>query len=125
MNDCRIDVAASGVITLGPDITCDGFHRDRGVRIQTHIHLDHMHNFETSKGLQDIYLSEATLQLLIAEFNADLSARINVNMIPLQFGEARNIKSSRVTLVPSDHMLGSVQVAVELCDGMRVGYSGD
>jgi putative mRNA 3-end processing factor len=125
MKDCRIAVAASGVVTLGPDVTCDGFHRDCGVRVQTHVHLDHMHNFETSKGLQDIYLSDQTLQLLIAEFNADLSARINVNMIPLQFRETRKIKSSKVTLIPSDHMLGSVQVAVELADGMRVGYSGD
>jgi putative mRNA 3-end processing factor len=125
MKDCRIAVAASGVITLGPDVTCDGFHRDCGVRVQTHIHLDHMHNFETSKGLQDIYLSVPTLQLLIAEFNADLSARINVNMIPLQFGETRKINSSKVTLLPSDHMLGSVQVAVELSDGLLVGYSGD
>src|SRR5437763_1508591 len=66
MKDCRIAVPASGVITLGPDVTCDGFHRDCGVRVQTHVHLDHMHNFETSKGLQDIYLSDQTLQWLIA-----------------------------------------------------------
>jgi putative mRNA 3-end processing factor len=84
-----------------------------------------MHSFETSKGLQDIYLSDPTLQLLIAEFNADLSARINVNMIPMRFGETRVVKSSKITLLASDHMLGSVQVAVELADGTRVGYSGD
>jgi putative mRNA 3-end processing factor len=125
MNDCRIAVAASGVVTLGTDVTCDGFHRNYGVRVQTHVHLDHMHNFETSKGLQDIYLSDATMQLLIAEFNADLSARINVNLIPLEFGKARAVKSSKVTLLPSQHMLGAVQVAVELADGKRVGYSGD
>lgn len=110
---------------LGADVACDGFHRDYGIRVQTHVHLDHMHSFETSKGLQDIYLSDPTLQLLIAEFNADLSARINVNMIPLNFGETRAVRSSKLTLFPSDHMLGSVQVAVELADGMRVGYSGD
>jgi putative mRNA 3-end processing factor len=125
MNDIRITISASGVVMLGPDIACDGFHRDYSVRIQTHVHLDHMHNFETSKGLQDIYLSEPTLQLLIAEFNADLSARINVNMIPVGFDEVRQIRSSKLALHPSNHMLGSVQVAVELSDGIRVGYSGD
>jgi putative mRNA 3-end processing factor len=84
-----------------------------------------MHNFETSKGLQDIYLSDPTLQLLIAEFNADLSARINVNLIPLGFGETCTVRSSKLTLIPSGHMLGSAQVAVELANGLRVGYSGD
>ncbi|MFN3077412.1 MAG: hypothetical protein ABT940_11120, partial [Alphaproteobacteria bacterium] len=32
---------------------------------------------------------------------------------------------SRITLLSSNHMLGSVQVAVELKNGLRVGYSGD
>jgi putative mRNA 3-end processing factor len=82
-----------------------------------------MHQFETSKGLQDVYLSHETLQLLVAEFNAELPVRDNI--IPLRFGESHAVGSSRVTLLPSDHMLGSVQVAVELSDGLRVGYSGD
>ena len=123
MNSRVLNVAASGIITLGPDVACDGFHRDYGVRVQTHVHLDHMHNFHTSKGLQDIYLSEATYRLLVAEFNADLLFRDN--LIPLQCGEPYLIRSSRVQLLPSEHMLGSVQVAVELPDGVRVGYSGD
>src|ERR1700676_358597 len=123
MNSRVLNVAASGIITLGPDVACDGLHRDYGVRVQTHVPLDHMHNFHTSKSLQDIYLSEATYQLLVAEFNADLLFRDN--LIPLQFGEPCLIRSSRVWLVPSAHMLGSVQVAVELPDGVRVGYSGD
>jgi len=123
MSNGRIGVTASGVIMLGPDVTCDGFHRDYAIRVQTHVHLDHMHSFETSKGLQDIYLSSETLQLLVAEFNADLAVRDN--MIPLRFAEPRTVRSSRVMLLPSDHMLGSVQVAVELPDGLRVGYSGD
>src|SRR5450759_3536193 len=123
MKDGCIGVTASGVIMLGPDVACDGFHRDYGVRVQTHIHLDHMHSFETSKGLQDIYLTDATFQLLIAEFNADLSVRDNMVALPL--GQDRSVGSSRITLLPSDHMLGSVQVQVELADGRRVGYSGD
>jgi putative mRNA 3-end processing factor len=82
-----------------------------------------MSGFATSKGLQDIYLTQPTLHLLIAEFNADLSVRDN--LIPIELGRARFLKSSALTLLPSDHMLGSAQVFVELKDGYRVGYSGD
>ncbi len=123
MNSGQIGVTASGVVILGPDIACDGFHREYTVRVQTHVHLDHMHDFETSKGFQNIYLSHQTLELLFTEFNAELPVRDN--MIPLPFGEPHTIRSSRVTLLPSDHMLGSVQVGVEIQDGTRVGYSGD
>lgn len=119
----NVGVTASGVVLLGPDIACDGFHRDWRSRVQTHVHLDHMHEFETSKGMQDVFLTDATLSLLIAEFNADLSVRDN--LIPLKLGEARQIGGSQLVLLPSDHMLGSVQVQVELADGRRVGYSGD
>ncbi|MDD3662697.1 MAG: hypothetical protein PHT84_02420 [Candidatus Pacebacteria bacterium] len=123
MSDGHIGVTASGVVLLGPDVTCDGFHRDYPVRVQTHVHIDHMSNFESSKGIQDIYLTEATRKLLIAEFNADLSVRDNI--VALGFGDWRTIRTSRVMLQSSNHMLGSVQVAVELAGGRRVGYSGD
>ena len=108
---------------LGPDVVCDGFINGASARVQTHVHKDHMDGFETSKGLQHIVLSEATKQLLIAEYNADLPYRTNVialdEMCPYEVGD------SRVTLISSGHMLGAVQVAVELPDGTRVGYSGD
>jgi len=123
MNGERIGVTASGVVLLGEDVSCDGFHRQYRARVQTHVHLDHMHDFATSKGLQDIYLSRETFQLLVAEFNAELPVRDN--MMVLRFGETRPVGSSKVTLLPSEHMLGSAQVAVELADGLRVGYSGD
>ncbi len=118
-----IGVTPSGVVILGPDISCDGFHRDYGIRVQTHVHLDHMHNFETSKGYQDIYLSNPTLQLLISDYDADLGVRDN--LIPLNIGEDRIVNSSRLRTLSSDHMIGSLQVSVELADGTRVGYSGD
>ncbi len=119
----RVGVTSSGVVLLGPDVSCDGFHRDYRVRVQTHVHVDHMSNFETSKGMQDILMTDATLRLLINEFNADLPVRDNI--IALALGHAREVGTSRILLLPSDHMLGSVQVAVELADGWRVGYSGD
>jgi putative mRNA 3-end processing factor len=118
-----IGIFPSGAIKLGPDITCDGFHRDYQIRVQTHIHDDHMHDFERSKGHQNIYSTEPTRQLLISEFNADLLYRQNI--VSLKLGIPKRINNSLVELLSADHMIGSAQVAVELDDGTRVGYSGD
>jgi len=123
MNRHLISVTGSGVILLGNEVSCDGFHREYPVRIQTHIHHDHMINFETSKGKQDIYLTNETLQLLIADHNADLPIRSNLK--PISCGDQFLINSSLVTFFTANHMLGAVQVAVELPEGIRLGYSGD
>lgn len=121
---CRVDVTSSGAVLLGNDVVCDGFQRDRPVRVQTHVHDDHMHDFERSKGLQNLFMSEATRRLLIAEFNADLEYRENI--IPVVHGETIDCDSvGRLTLLSSGHMLGAVQVALETPDGLRIGYSGD
>ena len=45
------------------------------------IHIDHMGSFETSKGAATIIASEPTLKLLIAEFDADLPYRANVEAL--------------------------------------------
>jgi putative mRNA 3-end processing factor len=122
-NSYPIDVFHSGTVLLGDRISCDGFHRDYEVRVQTHVHSDHMDNFDTSKGTQNIFLSEPTRRLLVCEFNAELPYRENV--YALEMGVARAVGDQKVTLLHSGHMLGSVQVAVELPGGMRLGYSGD
>lgn len=118
-----IDVSQSGAVLLGKEISCDGFHRDFPARIQTHIHDDHMDDFETSKGAQQIFMSDATRGLLVVEYNADLAYRSNISALP--WGAEAQIEHSRVTLLQNGHMLGSTQVAVTLADGTRVGYSGD
>jgi len=123
MDANHIEIFPSGAIKLGEKVVCDGFHRDYSIRVQTHIHDDHMHDFDTSKGRQTIYLTEPTRRLLIAEFDADLPWR--QNLIPLQIGVTKVVEGSRILLLPADHMLGSVQVVVQLENGMRVGYSGD
>ena len=113
----------SGAVVLGPHVVCDGFLQSAKVRIQTHIHIDHMDSFETSKGYQQIIVSEPTLRLLIAEFDADLPYRSNVKSLkPVQSYE---VLDSKVSLLSSGHMLGAVQVAVELSSGVKLGYSGD
>ena len=113
----------SGTVNLGPDVCCDGFSRHAKARVQTHVHVDHMDGFNTSKGHQSILLTEPTKRLLIAELNADL--RYRTNLKALELSEPYQIGTSSVSLLASQHMLGAVQVLVELEDGTRVGYSGD
>ena len=118
-----IDVIGSGAVLLGPEIVCDGFHRERRFRVQTHVHDDHMTDFDTSKGFQHLLMSEETCSLLVAEFNAELPVRDNI--VPLQYGVPQAVGSGRVVLLPSGHMLGAVQVKIETDSGLRLGYSGD
>ena len=118
-----IDVSAGGAVHLGTEITCDGFSFESKARIQTHTHEDHMDEFDSSKGFQNIFMSEATKALLIAEKNADLPVRDNVVALP--HGSATAFGDSTITLLPSGHMLGSVQALVENSSGLKLGYSGD
>ena len=79
-----------------------------------------------AKGRQNILMSEATLDLLIAEFNADIPYRSNFKPIPLnQTVPLDNLDNCEIRLLDSEHMLGSVQVEVTLADGLKCGYSGD
>src|SRR5262249_12042195 len=122
-NGYPIDVTPHGSVLRGPDVNCDGFHYEARVRVQTHIHDDHMEDFDSSKGFQDILMSDATYGLLVAERNADLPFR--ENLFPLPMGAPFVVDQSQVVLIPSGHMLGAVQVLVRLDDGVTLGYSGD
>jgi putative mRNA 3-end processing factor len=118
-----IDVTALGAVQLGPSIVCDGFHYEADARIQTHVHDDHMTDFEKSKGFQYLYMSAATRELLVAERNADLPYRDNI--LALRAGVTVEHNGNLIELLPSGHMLGSMQAAVTTAGGQRVGYSGD
>jgi putative mRNA 3-end processing factor len=123
MNEYPIEVSPSGAVLLGREVCCDGFHVDSGARVQTHIHVDHMDDFDTSKGFQQIFMSEPTMRLLFADFNADLPFRSNIHA--LEASAPCEFQGCHVELLPNSHMLGSVQVAVALPKGMKLGYSGD
>jgi putative mRNA 3-end processing factor len=60
---------------------------------------------------------------VLADFNADLPFRSNIHA--LEAAVPYSVAGSLVEIIPNNHMLGSVQVAVGLQSGMRVGYSGD
>ena len=119
----RVDVRGSGAITLDDVVTCDGFVEDYPIRVQTHVHTDHMNEFNSSKGIQDIFVSLPTLELLKVEYNADLPIRRNILPVPLN--QTISCENCQLRLLDNGHMLGSVQVEVLLTDGLRCGYSGD
>ena len=119
-----VDVLASGAVCLGSKVVCDGFAEAYPFRVQTHIHDDHMGEFDKSKGLQDFLMSPETYALLVADRNADLEIRENFHQVD-RCKEHVLSDGSKLSLMPSNHMLGSCQVALELPDGIRIGYSGD
>lgn len=124
MSDPVVDVLANGTVCLGTEVVCDGFASGYPYRVQTHIHDDHMREFDRSKGLQDLLMSPETYDLLIAELNADLEYRDNFH--PIHRGAEHVFSNgSKLCLLPSNHMLGSCQVMLEQPDGLRIGYSGD
>ena len=124
MPDPIVDVLESGAVCLGSKVVCDGFAEGYPFRVQTHIHDDHMGDFDKSKGFQDFLMSPETYALLVAERNADLEFRDNIHQVDQ--GDERVLDDgSTLSLFPSNHMLGSCQVALELPDGLRVGYSSD
>ena len=119
----RAFLKSDGAILLGERVSCDGFAWKRPIRVQTHIHSDHMVDFDTSKANQTIVMSKETLALLNALLNADVPYRSNLIEIP---PDAKfSIDGEQIELVSSQHMLGSVQVKVTCSDGYRVGYSSD
>lgn len=123
MKTPEIVVSRGGGVLLGPSVVCDGFLQSAPIRVQTHVHDDHMGGFNSSKGFQTIIASEATKALLIADLNSELSLRSNFRSMPVL--RQAEIEGVNIELLPSEHMLGAVQVVVTLADGTRVAYSGD
>jgi len=118
-----IDVTGRGAVILGLDVVCDGFHFGPKARVQSHVHQDHMNEFETSKGLQKIIMSPQTYDLIVLEKNADIPYRANIKV--LKNSDTMKVGDCEVKLIGSGHMLGAVQVQVSLPDGTKLGYSGD
>ena len=117
--DCSIDVHGSGVVILGPDVTCDGFQKDHGVRVQSHIHKDHMRAFGTSLKNCTVLMTGATGDLLSDEW-PQLRCTHHA-----KFGGSFEVNGNKIDLVSSNHMLGAAQTKVTLSDGTTLGYSGD
>lgn len=122
MDDSQIDMSCNGAIKLGRNVTCDGFVNGYKYRVQTHIHDDHMGQFDCSKGFQTIIMSEGTRSLLELR-HLDMKARENIISLPID-GTYRN-NGIEIQFLANGHMLGAVQVSVTTSTGDRLGYSSD
>ena len=122
----HIDVLAkdNGVVLLGPDVTCDGHHADRDIRVQTHAHTDHTKGFHTSLN-KEVVLTRGTRLLLGAAEYPTIHHRVRTNVHEVAYGEIFKMKGLEIELCRSNHMLGSAQVKVTLPDGTTLGYSSD
>jgi putative mRNA 3-end processing factor len=120
----RVSLAAGGAVRLGAGVVCDGFDPSYPVRVQTHVHDDHMHGFESSKGVGQIWCARGTRELLIAMYNPILE--YNGNLKGFDTGDDVALAAGgRVRFLDAFHIAGSIQVEVEHPDGYRTGYSGD
>jgi len=122
MSNLLIDISYNGAIKLGQHVTCDGFVYDYEYRIQTHVHDDHMNNFDSSKHFQTIIMSEATRSLLEVRH---IDMPYSTNIISHPTNGIREYDGLTIEFKSSSHMLGAVQVAVTTQTGDRLGYSGD
>lgn len=119
----KTDVKKNRAVLLSPIVCCDGFDPDRKIRIQTHIHSDHMSHFERSKGTQIILTSKPTKRYLEYDYGSDIRHRSNIKDI--NYREVFEYKNYIIETLPSGHMLGSIQARVTYPNGYQTCYSSD
>ena len=122
----EVFVRGDGCIQLGPKVTCDGFSPGTPIRVQTHVHHDHLKDLDRSKGQQQkLVCTRATYDLLCAEYDADLPFRRSQWVILPADGKYRSVLSVEIALHPSGHMIGSTIVTVRYADGKHYTYTSD
>jgi len=120
----KVDILKNGAVILGNFAVCDGYAKNRPYHFFTHIHGDHIHNFETSLlNSDDLIVSTLTRELLVALKGDWLSLRWNLK--PVDYGKTLAVGEDKVTLYSAKHMLGSSQILIEDREGTRLLYTGD
>ena len=120
----KASVSRAGAVLLGKSVACDGFDWDRPVGVITHIHRNHIEDFETTLGFcEPILVSSATKDLLVALKGDHLLIRRNLNSV--SFGAPLSYSDEQITLYSTNHILGASQVLVENAEDTRIVYTGD
>lgn len=114
-----------GSILMGDSVVCDGYYEGRTTATFTHIHTDHIAKFPEALGRCDrILVSNATYKMLVALQGEPL--KYHANLIAVDFNSPYyNKYDEKITLYPSNHILGSSQVLVETSKNLKILYSSD
>lgn len=119
------EILPGGTILLGAKVSCDGFSWSRPTRVITHVHDDHLREFEVSLGYQEPILMLPATRDLVYAIKGPQSLRFRRNLVAIDAGRTFTVGSEEVTLFPANHILGSAQLLVETAEGERLGYTGD
>ena len=120
----KASITKKGAVLLGKYIACDGFDKDRPLRVVTHVHSDHLLGLRQSlRECEAVVMTPATKDLIDVMRSPLFLMRGDVKT--LDYGEAFVYDDERLTLHLADHILGAAQVLVEDGGGVRILYTGD
>jgi putative mRNA 3-end processing factor len=119
-----IRILENGGILFDNAIVCDGHDSNAILRIQSHIHTDHLAEFGASKQQHPIIMSEASREYLaLSKNNMDIVHRPGI--IGLPYNKIFEYQGYKIRLLSNEHCLGSSQVEIVTPNGVKYGYSGD
>jgi len=120
----KASITKRGAVLLGKCVACDGFDKDRPLRVVTHVHSDHLLGLRQSlRKCEAVVMTPATRDLIDVMRSPLFLMRGDVKT--LDYGETFVYDDERLTLHFADHILGAAQVLVEDGGGVRILYTGD
>lgn len=120
----KASVTEEGAILLGEQVACDAFDFARPLRIVTHAHQDHLYGLKNSlQKCDSVIMTSATRDLLGVLYSKHFLAKGKIRTS--EYRESISFDGERITLYPSNHVLGSAQVLVEDDEGQRFVYTSD
>ena len=117
-------VTKRGAVLLGNSVACDAFDNNKPIRVVTHAHADHLVGLKRSlRECETVLMTSATRDLIEVMKGSRVLA--NGPVKTLDYGETIKYCNEHITLIKSEHILGSAQVMVEDDSGNKVAYTGD
>ena len=119
-----VSIRTDRTILLGKNTVVDGYDLKRKVAVITHAHGNASWGLEELLGTcENIFMSKATKDLLIAQKGTYLELRRNIKSI--DYDSPQKIEGTRLVLRKARHILGSSQVSVRDEGDEEVAYTGD
>ncbi len=109
---------------LGKNVACDAFDETKPVRVVTHAHADHIVGLRQSlRTSERVLMTPATKDLINVLKGPQHLMHGCVETV--DYGRTLQYGEEQITLLKSDHILGSAQVLIEDAEGQRMVYTGD